>query len=404
MKPVYAVMTGAVLALGVAVVVPSIPNGIRSVAGLDRPAARPASGGHGAGEAEGEEGAVRMTEEQIRSSRIDIAAAGPGAIVRRVSLPGTVAASADRQARVPARVAGIITALNRRLGDTVRAGEVLAVIEGGEIATVKGEYLGALRTIELARVTFEREQRLWARRVSAEQDFLKARTDWQEAQIRLDLARQRLAALGLTEAELQELPRQPIEALRRREVRASIAGRITARPAMLGAAVTAETEIYSVAELSAVWVELAVPIASIEFAAEGTAVRLRGDNDVRAEGRVVFLSPVLDPETRSARAVVEVANPDGALRPGGYVTAELSTAENAVDVMVPRAAIQQIGGENVIFVRTAEGFQKREVVLGQGDQENVEIVFGLDPGERFAASNTFILKAEIGKSEAEHAH
>lgn len=403
MKPVYAVMTGAALALGVAVVVPSIPNGIRSVAGLDSSAARPAAAGHGA-EGEGAEGVIRMTEEQLRSSRIDIATAAPGAVVRRLSLPGTVAASADRQARVPARVAGIVTALNRRLGDVVQVGEILAVIEGGEIATVKGEYLAALRTTELARVTFEREQRLWARRVSAEQDFLKARTDWQEAQIRLDLARQRLAALGLTEAELQELPRQPIEALRRREVRAPIAGRVTARPGVLGAAVTAETEIYSVAELSSVWVELAVPTASVEFAAEGAAVRLRGDGDVQGEGRVVFLSPVLDPETRSARAVVEVPNPNGALRPGAYVTAELATAENAVDVIVPRAAIQQIGGENVVFVRTADGFEKREVVLGQGDQENVEIVFGLDPGERFAASNTFILKAEIGKAEAEHAH
>ncbi|RVT95750.1 efflux RND transporter periplasmic adaptor subunit [Rhodovarius crocodyli] len=404
MKPVIAVAAGAALALGVAVVVPSVPGAIRTVMGLDRQAA-PAAAGHGHG-AEGEagEGALRLSEEQIRAARIDIAAAAPGSIVRRVSLPGTVSASADRQARVPARVAGIVTALNRRLGDTVQAGEVLAVIEGGEIATVKGEYLAALRTTELARVTFEREQRLWARRVSAEQDFLKARTDWQEAQIRLDLARQRLAALGLTEAELQELPRQPIEALRRREVRAPIAGRITARPAMLGAAVTAETEIYSVAELSSVWVELAVPTASVEFAAEGTAVRLSGDGALRAEGRIVFLSPVLDPETRSARAVVEVPNPDGALRPGAYVTAELATAELAVDIMVPRAAIQQIGGEDVVFVRTQEGFERREVVLGRSDQEHVEIVFGLDPGERYAASNSFILKAEIGKAEAEHSH
>jgi cobalt-zinc-cadmium efflux system membrane fusion protein len=403
MKPAYAVMTGAVLALGVAVAVPSIPNGIRALVGLDRPAAPSAASEHGHG-AEAAEGTVRMTEEQIRGARIDIAEAGPGRIVRRVSLPGTVAASADRQARVPARVAGIVTALNRRLGDTVQAGEVLAVIEGGEIATVKGDYLATLRTTELARVTFEREQRLWARRVSAEQDFLKARTEWQEAQIRLDLARQRLAALGLTEAEVQDLPRQPIEALRRREVRAPIAGRITARPAVLGAAVTAETEIYSVAELSAVWVELAVPTGDIDVAAEGTPVRLRAEGAVLGEGRVIFLSPMLDPETRSARAVVEVPNPGGTLRPGAYVTAELATAENAVEVVVPRAAVQQIGGENVVFVRTAEGFEQREVVLGQGDQEQVEVVFGLDPGERFAASNSFILKAEIGKAEAEHSH
>lgn len=407
MKPFATFLVGATAALAVVVFVPGIPNSIRGTLGLNQPAgaAAPQPGGHGAGgEEEGPEGAIRMTEEQIRTSRIEVRAVAPGVVVRRVSLPATVAASADRLARVPARVAGIVTALNKRLGDQVAAGEVLAVIESGEIATVKGDYLAALRTTELARVTFEREQRLWQRRVSAEQDFLKARTDWQEAQIRLDLARQKLAALGLTQAELEGLPQQPIEALRRREVRAPIAGRITARPTVLGAAVTAETEIYTVADLSVVWVELAVPTADIAFAAEGSTVRVRGEGDLAGEGRVVFLSPILDPETRSARAVVEIPNPENRIRPGSYVTADLTTAEQPVDVLIPRAAIQQIGGENIVFVRNADGFEKREVVLGQGDQDNVEIVFGLDAGERFAASNTFVLKAELGKSEAEHSH
>jgi cobalt-zinc-cadmium efflux system membrane fusion protein len=307
-----------------------------------------------------------------------------------------VAANADRLAHVPARVAGIVTALNKRLGDMAAAGEVLAVVESAEIAAAKGDYLATSRTTELARVTFEREQRLWQRKVSAEQDFLKARTEWQEAQIRLDLARQKLAALGLGQAE--------VEALRRREVRAPIAGRITARPKMLGDAVSAEAEVYTLADLSTVWVEMAVPPADLAFVKEGMAVRIRGEGEARGEGRVVFLSPVLDPETRSARAVVEAPNPEGAFRPGGFATAEVATEERRVDVLVPRAAVQEIGGESVVFVRTPDGFEKREVVLGRGDREGVEVVFGLDEGERYAAANTFVLKAELGKSEAEHAH
>jgi cobalt-zinc-cadmium efflux system membrane fusion protein len=113
---------------------------------------------------------------------------------------------------------------------------------------------------------------------------------------------------------------------------------------------------------------------------------------------------VLDPETRSARAVVEVPNPDGAFRPGGFVTAEVATEEQRVDVLVPRMAVQQIGNESIVFVRTPDGFEKREVVLGRSDQEGVEVVFGLDPGERYAAANSFVLKAELGKAEAEHSH
>ena len=421
MKSVLTFLAGAVVALGGAVLVPEMPAMVRSSLGLapvvetapPARAAEPEGGGrghghaHGPGEEHGEEaaeGAVRMTEEQIAGAKIEVAEAGPGTIARRVSLPGTVAANADRLAHVPARVAGIVTALNKRLGETVAAGEVLAVVESAEIATAKGDYLAALRITELARVTFEREQRLWQRKVSAEQDFLKARTDWQEAQIRLDLARQKLAAIGLGGAEIEALPRQPIEALRRQEVHAPIAGRITARPKMLGDAVSAEAEVYTMADLSTVWVEMAVPPTDLAFVKEGMTARIRGEGEARGEGRIVFLSPVLDPETRSARAVVEVPNPDGAFRPGGFVTADVATDEQRADVVVPRAAVQEIEGESVVFVRTPEGFEKREVVLGRGDQDGVEVVFGLDPGERYATANTFVLKAELGKSEAEHSH
>ena len=419
MKFLLSFLAGAAVALGAAALVPGVPATLRSSLGLapavgTAPLARtaePEGGGHGhahgPGEDHGEEapeGAVRMTEEQIAGAGIAVAEAGPGTVTRRVSLPGTVAANAERLAHVPARVAGIVTALHRRLGDTVAAGEVLAVVESAEIATAKGDYLAALRTTELARVTFEREQRLWQRKVSAEQDFLKARTDWQEAQIRLDLARQKLAAIGLGQAEVEALPRQPIEALRRQEVRAPIAGRITARPKMLGDAVSAEAEVYTLADLSTVWVEMAVPPADLAFVKEGMTARVRGEGETRGEGRIVFLSPVLDPETRSARAVVELPNPEGAFRPGGFVTAEVATEERRFEVLVPRGAVQEIGGESVVFVRTPEGFEMREVVLGRGDQEGVEVVFGLDPGERYAAANTFVLKAELGKAEAEHSH
>ena len=418
MKSVLIFLAGAVVGLGGAVLVPGAPATLRSSLGLAPAvevaapvrAAEPADGkghAHGPGEEHGDEapeGAVRMTEEQIAGAKIEVAEAGPGIVARRVSLPGTVAANADRLAHVPARVAGIVTALNRRLGDTVAAGEVLAVVESAEIATAKGDYLAALRTTELARVTFEREQRLWQRRISAEQDFLRARTDWQEAQIRLDLARQKLAAIGLGGAAIEALPRQPIEALRRQEVHAPIAGRITGRPKMLGDAVSAEAEVYTLADLSTVWVEMAVPPGDLSFVRESMPARIRGEGGVRGEGRIVFLSPVLDPETRSARAVVEVPNPDGTFRPGGFVTAEVASEEQRADVVVPRAAVQEIEGESVVFVRTPEGFEKREVVLGRGDQEGVEVVFGLDPGERYAAANTFVLKAELGKSEAEHSH
>ena len=364
---------------------------------------------HEAGHAhEGEahaEGELHMSAEQIEAAGIRLLEIGGGIIARQVTVPGTITASADRLARVPARVAGTVAELRRRLGDQVAAGDVLAVVESREIAEAKADYLAALRSEALARTTFERERRLWERKISAEQDFLKARTEAEEARIRVDLTRAKLSALGLGLNEINALPGQPTDALRRQEVRAPLAGRITDRRIDLGGAVSPDTEAFVVADLSAVWVEMTVPAGDLAYVREGQMVRVPSPGSGEpGEGRIIFLSPVLDNQTRTARAVAELPNPEGVWRPGAFVTASIATEEQAVELLVPTDALQTIEGETVVFVRTAEGFEKREVVLGRRDEGGAEVVFGLDAGEQIATANSFVLKAELGKSEAGHEH
>ncbi|MBU8541819.1 efflux RND transporter periplasmic adaptor subunit [Falsiroseomonas tokyonensis] len=412
-------MGGAVLTgLALAIIFPSIPQTARSLAGLPilapagasspaAPAPPAGSGGHahGAGEADhGEEGKITMTAEQVTAADIQVAAVSSGVLVSRIAVPGVLTTSQDRLARVTARVSGTIAEVRKGLGEEVAPGDVLVVIESREIAEAKAEFLASSRSTALAETTLAREERLSRQRISAEQDLLQARAAAEEARIKLDLSRQRLFALGLSEAEVAALPRQPVTTLRRLEIRAPIAGRVTARAAILGAAVAADAELFTVADLSKLWVELAVPPRDLPMARQGQVVTFSGPDDTRGEGRIIFLSPLLDTETRSARAVAEIANAEGLLRPGAFVTAHLATAEQPVDVLVPRDAVQEVEGEKVVFVRTPEGFEKREVALGREDANGFEVIFGLDPDTEIAVGNAFVLRAELGKSEAGHGH
>lgn len=410
--PVLAVLAG----LALAAAVPSIPLTARRLAGLPvvpaaeaarQAAAAPATDAHGHGAGahdEAEEGKIAMTAEQVDAAGIQVAPVGSGVLVSRVAVPGVLAASQDRLARVTARVGGTVAEVRKGLGEQVARGDVLVVIESREIADAKGEFLAASRTAALAETTLAREARLWKQRISAEQDFLQARGSAEEARIRVDLARQKLSALGLSDAEVAGLPRQPVAALRRLEVRAPIAGQVTARAAVLGAAVGGDAELFTVADLSALWVEMAIPPRDLPMARQGQSVTVSGEGDAKGAGRIVFLSPLLDPETRSARAVAELDNAEGLWRPGAFVTANLATAEQAVDVVVPRDAVQEVEGAKVVFVRTPEGFEKREVALGREDAAGFEAIFGLDAGTEIAVGNAFALKAELGKSEAGHSH
>jgi len=406
--PTVAGLAGLV-GLAVAAAVPSIPQAARRAAGLPalsaaapaKPEGRADPKPAAAEEKQADEGRITMTAEQVAAAGIQVAAVDRGVLVSRVAVAGVLAANQDRLARVTARVGGTVAEVRKSLGDQVARGDVLVVIESREIAETKGEFLAALRQAALAESTLAREARLWKQRVSAEQDFLAARTAAEEVRIRVDLSRQKLSALGLSDAEVAGLPRQPVAALRRLEVRAPITGQVTARAAVLGAAVAGDAELFSVADLSTLWVDMAIPPRDLPMVRQGQAVTVAGEGDVKGEGRIVFLSPLLDAETRSARAAAELGNADGQWRPGGFASVSLATAERRVPALVPRTALQEIDGKKVVFARTAEGFQRREVELGGESGAAVEIVSGLDPGTEIAVANSFLLKAELGKAKAE---
>ena len=406
----------AIGGLALSVAYPSIPETARSLLGMQStatgaaraaaPAAAPKGDGHGhaEGEEHGEEGRIKMTAEQVEAAGIRVAAVQGGVLVTRAAVPGVLAASQDRQARVTARLGGIVAEVRKTLGEEVARGDILAVLESREVADAKGEFMAATRAAALAETTLARETRLWRQKISAEQEFLQARTAAEEARIKVDLGRARLAALGLSDAEVAALARQPAATLRRLELRAPMAGRVTARNAVLGASVAADAEVFAVADLSVLWVELTIPPRDLPMARQGQTVLVTGEGEARTEGKIVFLSPVLDPETRSARAVAEIPNAEGNWRAGGFATAHLATAEQAVDVLVPRDAVQEVEGKKVVFVRNEEGFELRQVEIGREDATGYEVIFGLDAGTEIAVGNAFSLRAELSKSEAGHAH
>jgi cobalt-zinc-cadmium efflux system membrane fusion protein len=255
---------------------------------------------------------------------------------------------------------------------------------------------------------FDRSQVLWTKRISAEQQYLQARAKFLEAELKLDLARQKLSALNLDPAQVVKAAKQEstaksgVSSLRAYEIRSLIGGRVIERKVDVGSLVGSPSDLYTVADLSKVWVELAVPTADLFMIEEGQAVIITsgGDSGKRGDGRIIFISPLVHPDTRSARVIAEIANAESLWRPGGIVTAAIAIKEDLVDIRVPRVALQTFGGARVVFVRTPRGFQKRAVTIGASDAQAVEITSGLTPGEHIAVKNTFLLKAELGKGDA----
>jgi membrane fusion protein, heavy metal efflux system len=347
---------------------------------------------------------VKLTERQVERGKFAVTEVAGGVLSRRIVVPGTIVPSGDHIARVAVRLLGTVSELRKRLGDPVEAGEVVAVIESREVADAKSEYLGTRLVFELQQTLFNRSTRLFEGKVLSENDYLRARTTYEDARVKFETARQKLFALSLTAEQIEALPQQPVETLRRQELRAPIKGRIAERRVELGSLVGREgqeSELFVIADLSVVWADLSVSPTLLPAIHEGRMIMLTGGGE-NSPATIMFVSPLLDKETRAARVVASIDNAARKWRPGLFVTAEIPTDEAPAAIVVAKSALQTIKGDTVVFVRTEHGFEVRKIDVGRQDARLVEVREGLVAGERVATANTFVLKAELGKAEAGH--
>ena len=367
------------------------------------------------------EGRVEMPLEVAEANGVVVEEAGPAPIRTVLDLPGEVQLNADRVARVAPRVSGTVVAVPAGLGARVGAGAALAVIESRELGQAKAAYVESLHRMELAQSAYERERRLHERRISARKDYEQVRHDLEEAELEKQSAEQALRALGVPPGELAALGVEPEGVAAEREVRsplptsltryavrAPFGGEVIDRQIAVGQHVSGMEEVFTIADLSTVWVEVTVYARDLDAVRPGQAVvvHARGDSLSGPVGRgtVRYVGPLVGEATRTARALVTLDNPDGRWRPGTFVSAEVVQGEETVPVAVRREAVQTWREMPVVFARFGDAFEVRPVTLGRTDGTFVEVVEGLAPGQEYAAEGAFLLRADLEKAGASHDH
>lgn len=342
------------------------------------------------------EARITMSELQAKQNGIDIHTSGPARIKSVLKLIGEIALNAERSVQVSPRLAGVVESVHANAGDSVRKGQLLAVLSSQDLAAERGVLRAAQQRMALARQVFQREEKLWNEKISAEQDYQQARAAMNEAEIAVQAARQKLAAIGATGDAAQ---------MARHEIRAPINGVVTDKNITVGAAVAADAAVFFVADLSTVWAEVTISERDLDTIKAGQAATVMANStEVRAVGRVSYVSAVVGAQTRAATARVILPNPDGAWRPGSPVRVEVVAAEVTVPVAVLAEAVQTIRDEPAVFGRYGDQFEARPIRTGRSDGQYVEVLDGLKAGVRYAAKNSFLIKADIGKSGASHDH
>lgn len=194
------------------------------------------------------------------------------------------------------------------------------------------------------------------------------------------------------------------ESLKSYPVLASLSGVVTQRNANVGEQ-TGDRALFVIGDYSTVWVDLSVFPADLSKVHVGQSVRIvNRDPSITGEGRIITVLPVGSSTNQTTTARVLLDNPDRRWVPGHFVTAEVVLSETEVPTAIREEAIQIVEDQPVVFVEGDEGFEARPVTLGRSDGQVSEVLKGLQVGEAYVSTNSFTLKSELGKEDAEHGH
>jgi cobalt-zinc-cadmium efflux system membrane fusion protein len=339
-----------------------------------------------------------LAEAVLKKNPITTAGVVETKLAPDLQVVGSVTYDQDHFALVGPLVPGRIVSLKAAVGDTVKVGQVLAIVESAEVGEAQADLLSARARAGAAEKNALREQELAEKRISSEREreVAEAQAGSESAGVRAAL--ERLRAFGVGSGEIDALQKGGNGG--RVPLRSPIAGTVVRRKVTLGQAVERATDAFEVANLSRLWVLLDLYEKDLRNVQVGQGVELRSEGAPGEvfKARVAYVNSLIDMQTRTATVRIEIEHFDGRLRPGQFVTARLLGDGHNVanDVLaVPRKAVETIEGKTMVFRKSGQGFEPVPIELGVTSGDLVEVRSGLVAGDEVVVDGAFLLKSEL---------
>ncbi len=355
------------------------------------------------------EGVVELSPEKLANAGITTAPVEEKILAPELETTGKVDYEQERLAHVSPRIAGRVQRVQAALGDSVEAGQTLATIDSVELGMAKAAFVSAKAMEALARENYERETKLYEDRISSQKEMLEARAEYQKAVSERQSAQETLRLYGLDPQTVASIG-SGSGSSSLLPVRSPISGRVVEKHVTLGELVSPEDIMFTVADLGHVWIWIDVferDLAAVHIG-DGVEVLTDAYPDRPFRGEITYLSPDVDPESRTVRARIDVANPERALRPGMFARIRLSDPHATGGMtarVVPAGAVVDSGAGQIVFVPAGERrFEARDVETGRRAGDLIEILRGVEAGESVVVGGTFILKSELASEELGGGH
>jgi membrane fusion protein, heavy metal efflux system len=349
---------------------------------------------------------IALSPEMQKSSGIEVKRVVAEEAAVPLSATAVIEMNMDRTAKIGPRVTGKAVRIIASQGDRVKAGQVLAYVDSGELDQMWADYRKVQWKVALARKSLQREETLFEQKVSPEKDVLKARQELGEAEIDLNLAGERLRLVGVDATQFNAVRGGGSHPLI--PVASPVGGVVIEKSVTQGEIVNAEKTLFMVADLSALWVVIDVYEKDMSRFRVGTQVKVQvaAFPERVFHGKISYIADVVDEKTRTEKARVTIDNVSGMLKPGMFATVLMEARKGGTErlIAVPEETVMIDGTARYVFVQVFPGkFKRREIETGRTLGKRLEVTSGLKEGEVIAIKGAFILKSELKKGENEGA-
>ncbi len=368
----------------------------------------------GKGQHEGEEHSDEITvaPEALKGQTFQTVVVERRVVREGIQATANIKPNEYKLTHVSPRIEGKAVKVIAELGALVTLGQTLAQLDSIELGSKKSAFRQARTTVRVNKTNYEREKRLFEQQISSEKDYLDAQGAYQQSLAAYQGAFEALELVGLSHRDIEAIigsksGHHPLSSF---SLTAPQAGTIIERHISPGELVTPRDKLFTIADLTTVWILLDVYEKDLAAVRVGADVRISVDSypGETFRGAVMYLGNLVNPDTRTVEARVEIPNPDGRLRPGMFARSAITSSgsQGKKVLVVPQDAIQHIEEKPVAFVEEQAGtYEKRAVTLGSEDNPYVEILDGLKEGERVVTIGSFYLKSiMLGEKLGGHSH
>ncbi|PRC95078.1 efflux RND transporter periplasmic adaptor subunit [Solimicrobium silvestre] len=343
--------------------------------------------------------ALKLSEEEIKTAGIQVATLQEQQINEQILVTATIQPNQNKVAQIAPSVAGKVRTALVNLGDQVKQNQPLASIDSIEAGEAQSAYEQAKSEFTLAQSSFDRAKQLVADRIIPQKDYLRAQSDLEKARAGLQATSTKLQTIGIA-------PQNQRSNSSLFMVSAPFSGTVIVKNAVVGELAQPDKALFTIADLSKFWIETNLfekDFSKVKVGAPATITSTAYPGEL-FKGKVTYIGNMVDKETHTANARIEVINLDDRLKLNMFVNAAIETSSTQKALLLPEQAIVLIQGQSTVFVQTEHGFEPRAVELGEKLHTQVVLKNGINSGEKIVTIGTYALKAKILKSQisAEH--